>query len=119
MLAVRVLVVEDDALIGMAVAQSAERCGCVVVGPITRLETGLRTAQTADLEGAILDIDLDSEQVWPIAEILQRRKVPFILVSGYSSTEVPECYWRVPLVSKPLTDAALRRALAAAGVISG
>lgn len=117
MSAPRVLVVEDDALIGMAVAQSAEHCGCTVVGPVMRLSAGIQAAETAELDGAILDIDLGSEQVWPVAEILQRRGTPFVLLSGYSSAEVPEGFWKVPLVAKPSTDAALHRALVEAGIV--
>ena len=115
----RVLVVEDDALIGMAVAQAAAHCGCTVVGPVKGLSAGIEAAQATELDGAILDINLGSEQVWPLAEILQRRGIPFVILSGYSSAEVPEGFWQVPLVAKPSTDAALRRALVQAGIVEG
>ena len=113
----RVLVVEDDALIGMAVAQSAQHCGCSVIGPVMKLDAGIEAARTAELDGAILDINLGTEDAWPIAEILQRRGIPFVLLSAYSSAEVPESFWRVPLVTKPSTDPALHRALVEAGIV--
>ncbi len=113
----RVLVVEDDTFVGMETARLAGQSGCVVVGPVGRLADAFSAAEATELQGAILDIDLGAERVWPLAEWLERRSVPFIFVSGYSYTEVPERYWQIPLLAKPLDPATLRRVLVHADII--
>lgn len=80
----RVLVGENDALFGTAVAQSAQPCGYTVVGPVMRLDAGIRVAERDALEGALLDINLGSKQMSPIAESL-RRRVPFLFLTGYQA----------------------------------
>lgn len=113
----RVLIVEDDALIAMDIAHLLEQCGCTAVGLIGNLEAALDAAQATELDGAVLDIELGSEPVWPLAEFLQRRGIPFVLASGYSYTEVPEHFWHVPLLSKPLTYPVLSHALGEIGLL--
>jgi CheY-like chemotaxis protein len=110
----RVLVVEDDFLISLATAELLESLGCVVIGPATRLAAALRFAEIESMDAAILDINLAGELVWPVAEELLRRKVPFLYLSAYQGGDiVPAHISGVPYLEKPVNEARLQRALAA------
>lgn len=114
----RILVVEDDLLIAMDVANLVRECGCAVIGPVGRLEKGLGIAEQTELDGGVLDIHLGSRQVWPLAELLDERRLPFVLLSGYNRADMPERFRKAPLVSKPVTFATLRDALVEIGLIA-
>ena len=106
-------------LIAMDVAMMVRQCGCTVVGPVGELEKALGTAQQNTLDGGVLDIQLDRERVWPLAEHLQDRGVPMILLSGYSKAEVPQRFADLPLLSKPVNPRTLQSALESLGLIRG
>jgi CheY-like chemotaxis protein len=114
----RVLIVEDSALVAMEAEALLSECGCSVVGPVATVARGLATVQQTDLDGALLDINLGEERVWPVAELLEQRGVPFLLATGYDASEVPTRFRERPLLSKPLTQRALQQALAKIGVIN-
>jgi DNA-binding response OmpR family regulator len=97
----RIMVVEDEVLIAMLIEASLQDHGCEVVGPFARLHEALRAAKDEKLHAAIMDVNLAGERVFPVAEILWRRSVPFLLLSGYGEAVLPEDrrYWK--LQSKP------------------
>lgn len=74
----RVLVVEDDFLVSLMTTDPLERLGCVIVGPAVRIAPALQLAQTEPLDAAVLDIDIAGEMVWPVADELHRRNIPFL-----------------------------------------
>jgi CheY-like chemotaxis protein len=113
----RVLVVEDNLLIAMEVQFFVEECGCAAVGPVATLEKALGIAQEDGLAGAILDINLGAERVWPLAETLAARKVPFLLATGYGNGDIPEAFKTRPHLAKPLTLGAIKKGLKGLGVI--
>lgn len=110
---------KDDLLIAIDVSRLVRECRCRVIGPVGRLGKGLASADQTELDGAVLDIHLGRERVWPLAGLLDEHRVPFIFLSGYARAEVPERFCRVPLVSKPVTFAALRNALSDIGLVGG
>lgn len=83
------MVVEDELLIAMMIEVALKDAGCEVVGPFARLSEALQAARNRDLDGALLDINLSGEQVFPVADVLAERGVPFMLVSGYGSDVLP------------------------------
>lgn len=106
----RVLVVEDQALIAMEAQDGLERAGIAVVGPHGRLDRGLRAARTETLDAALIDVDLDGERSWPIADVLTERGVPFAFTTGFQAQIVfPERFLAAPVLSKPYPDDALVR----------
>lgn len=110
----RVLVVEDEFLIALATADLLESLGCVVIGPAARLTAALSFAQLEPVDAAILDINLAGEPVWPVAEELRRRNVPFLYLSAYQDADiVPAHISGVPYLQKPLNEPRLQRTLAA------
>lgn len=91
--------------------------GCIPVGPASSVSRGLDIVRNNDLDGAVLDINLGNERVWPVAEILDQRGIPFVLASGYSTTEVPERFCNCIILEKPLRAETLASALAELQII--
>lgn len=115
----RVLVVEDNVLIAMDTECLVEQCGCAVVGPAGNVSDALHIAEDTGLEGAVLDINLGHERVWPVADVLEERGVPFVFATAYGSAALPERFCHRALLTKPLAREALREALTEIGTISG
>ena len=98
-----ILVVEDEYLAAAELARELERRGATVAGPVPDVRRALLLlGSTARLDGALLDIQLRGERVYPVAEALRARAVPFVFVSGFDSEFLPEAYRGVPLCEKPL-----------------
>ena len=106
---------EDDLLIAIHNEALVEDCGCTVVGPVGSLSAALEVARKAQLDGAILDINLDGDRVWPVAEMLEDRGVPFVFASSYSVREVPDRFRNRRLLSKPIALDTLCKALKSIG----
>lgn len=110
----RVLVVEDNFLVSLATTDLLEAAGCVIIGPATRVAAARELARTESLDAALLDIDIAGELVWPVAEELQQRNVPFFFLSAYRQLNgVPALFAAVPHLEKPLEQARLLRHLGA------
>ncbi len=109
----RVLVVEDTALVAEVILEALEQCGCEVVGPAADLTGGLALAQREALDGALLDINLAGECSFPIAEALAARRIGFVFLTGYGDAGIPEAWQQVPLLQKPFTLTTLTRLVAA------
>lgn len=110
------IVVEDNLLIAMEVASLAERCGCAVVGTAGTVREALALAEAGQLDGAILNINMGGQQVWPVAELLQAQGVPFVFITGYERPQIPGPFRNTTILSKPLTFNALDSALKEAGL---
>lgn len=107
----RVLVVEDEFLIAMLVEDVLGRLGCEVVGPAGALEPAMRLARREPLDAAILDVTIRGGQVFPVAEILLARGVPFVLASGYGDWSLPQTLKGQVRLTKPFVAADLERAV--------
>jgi DNA-binding response OmpR family regulator len=101
----RILVVEDEMLIAMMIAEALREMDGVVVGPVGKLERALRLAQEETLDAAILDVMIRGGCVYPVAEQLLARRVPFVLASGYGDWSLPEAFRDCPRLTKPFTQA--------------
>src|SRR3954451_21324378 len=88
----RVLVVEDEYLIAADLAASLEARGIEVAGPAGSVEEALTLLQCdrGHLDGAILDINLRDERVYPVAEVLRSRGAPFDFKCCYDQPELPK-----------------------------
>lgn len=108
----KVLVVEDEVLIGMMLEDMLTDLGCKVLGPSINIDEALRAVQAPDIELAILDLNLNGVSAFPIADILHARKIPIVFSTGYGVADtVNEHYKNFPTLSKPYDAADLKRVL--------
>lgn len=112
----RMLVVEDEALVAMLVEDLLTDLGCVVVDVAGTLEQGLAAAESRapSIDGAILDINLGGSKVFPIADALQARGVRFIFATGYGTAGIEPRYADHTVLAKPFRREDLAKALVAA-----
>ena len=105
----RVMIVEDEALVAMVVTESLTSLGCSVVGPFSRCSDALAAIEADEIDAAILDVNLDGEMVYPLAELLTERGVPFIFVTGYGAESIDERFTHIPVIQKPVERHVLQR----------
>jgi PAS domain S-box-containing protein len=109
----RILVVEDSALIALEIEEAVREAGFEVVGPVARLPAALELVQSHSVDGALLDINLDGVQVYPLADLLRARGVPIVFATGYDRrTVLPPRFSTVPTLAKPFSPSDLARLLA-------
>ena len=106
-----VLIVEDDALLGMAIGLCVEDAGYEVAGLARTVDAALETLRHETVDAALLDVNLEGELVFPVANALAERGVPFVFVTAHPPLEIPERHRHRPIVPKPYYDAAICAAL--------
>ncbi len=99
----RILVVEDDWAIAVFIEDALRDFGCVIVGPAAKLEVALQLATDELLDAAVLDVTIRGGKVYPVAERLRARGIPFALASGYGDWSLPENLQGQPRLTKPFT----------------
>jgi CheY-like chemotaxis protein len=108
----RILIVEDEVLIALDTQETLCEVGYEVIGPATSIDQALMLLKTAPLDGAVMDINLGQEQIWPVADALAARKVPFVLLTGMASDcKIPDAHRDAPLIGKPVLPDKLLAAL--------
>jgi CheY-like chemotaxis protein len=110
----RVFVVEDEVMIRMLLEDMLADLGYEIVASAGGLEEAVGLARNADVDVAILDVNLNGNAVYPVAEILAARGVPFVFSTGYGERGMPEPYRDRPTLQKPFQLENLDRALATA-----
>jgi CheY-like chemotaxis protein len=108
----RVFAVEDETLIAMMLEIMLEELGCKVVGVAGTLPRALAQIETMDIDAAILDVNIGGEKVYPVADALAVRGVPFVFCTGYAATGIAEPYRDRIVLDKPYSKIALAKALA-------
>jgi len=108
----RILVVEDELLLADDVAEAIQAMGFEPVGPVGTLEAAIALAETQHLDGALLDVRLRrGQRVYPVVEILWRRRIPFCFMTAYSDQQIEdmpaEAVLRKPVAPKVLQQAVL------------
>jgi len=103
----RILVVEDEYLLAEDLAETLAGLGVCVLGPVGALDEALElldTLLTTDggLDGAVLDVNLRGQMVFPLADALAARRVPYVFATGYGPEVLPERYRSAPLLQKPI-----------------
>ncbi len=84
----RILIAEDNVLAAMELEQVLRDCGCEPVGPVATVDQAVRLAREEPLDGAVLDVNLRDQPVFPAAEELVRRGVRLIFATGYENNYV-------------------------------
>lgn len=110
----RILIVEDEVILALDLRFAMEDMGAAVVGPCHRLEPALKVADEDPIDGAILDVDLAGEAVFPLADRLSRRHVPFVFHTGrHNPSELSDRYVGATICPKPSTPENVARELMA------
>jgi DNA-binding response OmpR family regulator len=86
--------------------------GCDIAAVASNLDEGKTAAQATEIDLAILDVNIDGQQIFPVADILRSRKVPFIFITGYGARGLPENYRETPTLQKPFQMQDLKATLA-------
>lgn len=109
----RILIVEDELLVAMDIEATLLDHGWEVLGPVSDVRCALDLLALEAPDAACLDMNLRGDTSAPIAEALRLRKIPFVLVTGYSDRNVSDpAFSDAPMVSKPFASENLVRALA-------
>lgn len=113
----RVLAVEDEPVVAMALEDMLADLGCTVVGPALRLEEALRLVDETEFDAAILDVNLGSATSYPVAAALRRRGIPFAFATGYGgagvSGDLGDAGPAAPVIEKPYRAIDIATVLAA------
>jgi DNA-binding response OmpR family regulator len=107
----RLLIVEDEYLLAREMADYFESIGANIVGPVGTVERALALIASSRIQIAVLDVNLRDERVYPVADDLTSKKIPFVFASGYGSELEPDVYAGVPRCIKPVELAVLAKAL--------
>jgi DNA-binding response OmpR family regulator len=97
----RILVVDDEPLISMLIEDWLDELGCEVVGPARSVEHGLDLAGNADLDAAILDVNLAGQNSVSVANALKLRGIPFAFATGDSGVDKTSGFADPILLNKP------------------
>lgn len=101
----RILVVEDESMIAMMIEDIVNDLGHEVGAVVSRLQDALATARSGQFDLAIIDVNLDGQPSYPIADILAERGVPFIFATGYGAKGLDPKYANAPVLTKPFLTA--------------
>jgi CheY-like chemotaxis protein len=109
---VRLLIVEDEYFLAQDLADHFQSLGVKVLGPAGTVADALDILKSQEVEGAVLDVNLRGQRVYPVADVLLQKDVPFVFASGYGGELEPDAYTDVPRCIKPVDFALLTKTLA-------
>jgi CheY-like chemotaxis protein len=107
----QVLIVEDEELVAMLLEDMLADLGCEVTASVRSLTAAFEAIEKAPPQLAILDVSLAGKQVFPVAEALAEKGLPFIFSSGYGSSIVPSAFKAAPVLPKPFQPRELVEAI--------
>jgi PAS domain S-box-containing protein len=107
----RVLLVEDEPLVSMMLADMLSAFGHKVDGPYSRFSDAILAAKTNNLQAGILDVNLGGEKTYAVADILATRNIPFAFVTGYGPDSIVSAFSHAPVLQKPIEAAKLHALL--------
>jgi DNA-binding LytR/AlgR family response regulator len=112
----RLLIAEDEYMVALDLAEFFEDAGAEVIGPVGSLKDALAlvASEGGRLDGALLDVNLRNDKVYPVADALSAAGVPFVFATGYGDHAIPEAYSNVPRCDKPVDRHQLARLLSKA-----
>ena len=114
----RVLVVEDEALVAMMMVGFVEELGFTPCGPFASVNEAAAAVRNGRCDGALLDVNLGGELVYPVADLLSARGVPFVFVTGYNSELVDKRFTNIPILQKPVQIVDLEQAFVEWGFLA-
>ena len=107
----KVLVVEDEMMVSMLIEDMLGDLGCTVVGPASRIEEAFELAKSAEIDCAVLDVNLGGQPIFPLADVLREKGAPFAFATGYGDAGLREVDRGTPVLQKPFRESDLARIL--------
>ena len=107
----KVLVVEDEMMVSMLIEDMLGDLGCTVVGPASRIEEAFELAKTAEIDCAVLDVNLGGQPIFPLADVLREKGAPFAFATGYGDAGLRDVDKGTPVLQKPFRESDLARIL--------
>ena len=100
---VRILVVEDEAPIALQLEDVLSELGAIVVGPASRLNQALKLLEDEPVDAAVLDLNIAGDLVYPVADALEAKGLPYVFATGYGISGLAEPYRNRVVVQKPFS----------------
>ena len=108
----RILVVEDEYMLADELRTELGDADAIVLGPVGTVEDALNLIRAeADIDGAIVDMNLRGEMAFPVADLLAERGVPFLFATGYDEATIPARFAEVVRCEKPISMSRVIRAI--------
>ena len=107
----RVLIVEDEMIVAWLLTDMLEEIGCTIVGPARTVAQAIKLIESEALDAATLDVNLNGEFSYPVADALWARSIPFLFSTGYDRSRLREGYQALPMLQKPYHHLELEKAL--------
>ncbi|MEG3164795.1 response regulator [Sphingomonas sp. PB2P19] len=108
----RILVVEDEYMLADELSSELDAMNAVVLGPVGTLDAALGIiAEEHDIDGAVLDVNLDGEMSYSAADLLAHRGIPFVFATGYDASRIPPRFEHIVLCEKPVVLTSIARAI--------
>jgi CheY-like chemotaxis protein len=107
----KVLVVEDEYLIRMLLEDMLDELGYGVAAAVGSLSEAREHASGGEFSAAILDVNVDGQEIYPVADILAARGLPFVFVTGYGEGSLPDRFRGRPALQKPFQADRLKQTL--------
>lgn len=108
----RVLIVEDDVLLALDLADMLHILGYEIAGQASRIDLAMTLAREGVIDFAVLDVNLAGTRSFPVADILRQRDIPFAFATGYGAEGLSADYRDVPRLEKPYAQDDLEQAIA-------
>lgn len=106
----RILVVEDEPVLAVDLEDMLHDLGAVVIGPVASLQRAIQIVEEEPMNGAVLDINIGGDLVFPLADRLTRKRIPFIFCTSYAEIAgALDEYEHVPRIGKPYREENLRK----------
>jgi DNA-binding NtrC family response regulator len=109
----RVLVVEDEMLVAIDYCEHLANAGAEIIGPFNSVRDAAKCIDTMECDVAVLDYALSDQTSDPLQAALERRKIPFVVITGYPRVLVRRSEGQ-EVISKPISPEALCETVRAA-----
>jgi DNA-binding NarL/FixJ family response regulator len=111
-----ILLVEDESIVAIDLASIISMAGGRVIGPFQSIGQGFRFREFKHIDAALLDISLNGEPVFKLADAIARRGIPIVFLSGREADDLPPEHRQRQFLSKPCETISVISALKAVWV---
>lgn len=108
----KILLVEDEILVALVLEDSIEGLGHEIVATAGTVQHALDIVKQKRLDLAILDVNVAGQHVFPVADLLAERGIPFCFATGYGKRGLKAPYQDCPVLMKPFTERQLAEMIA-------